>query len=162
MKIDIQKVRESQIAEFKSFMERLSILEESVETRIKQLEKDKLELDELLSSARNEKATIVESGYDLQKKMDKANQLISESNNKIIESKFEEEKLLKIESRINSKKESLAKESRQLSLDKSELDQREKFIEMQERRLKFFEKNLNLVAQDKEISKKLKEIGGVE
>lgn len=145
--------------EFSKFCVRTKSLCDSFEKETNLLKSNNENLSDLIEKSKKQQDLLTKKEIDLNIKIeetDKINRnLLSDQNILKKEIVSVEEKTRILDDRSNK----IDEESKQLGLEKTELLEREKWCEMEERRLKYLEKKYNLITQDKEISRKLKELG---
>lgn len=154
----LEEIKEKQIGEFREFMERLKNVESSILNLLKDEEdkKDQLEDEYRTTKITNERIRRLE--IEAEKKLDHANSVFRESRALEASCKEQSQKLKDRELKLNERQEAIVKESGSFDGMRQDLEKREKWIEIEERRLLYIDKKLKILAEDKEISQKLKEL----
>ena len=157
--LSLEKIKQEQVRRFSEYLSSLSSI-------IKEVENIKLSMDEksqLLSRELGYQRSETESCKTLTKSAQKnleeakdrnyqANSSLKEANMKLSESE-------KVERELNLRNESITKLERSVAKREEEVNKIEERLSMEERRLKLFEHDVLLVAQDEKTAKKLKDLG---
>jgi hypothetical protein len=156
---DINEIRKSQIDEFSQFMNKLTSIEDSVLRKIAELDKSTADLNILLKSLQEEKDEVGKSKSIIQAKLDEANGILSQAKSQ--QKAIDDKNLLldEKEKRINLKKDGMLKEATSIQSMEDDLKKRTKWIEIEERHLKLLDHKIKVIMEDKEVSKRLKELG---
>lgn len=133
-------------------------LEKELLGKLKDLEDDKLVLNNKKLDLEIREKKLIDRELAEQKKIDELNALTIKNERQLADIESSSKKLDEKDKALNSKIEAFSVTSKEFQLEREDLRKRTSFIEMEERRLKYFESKINTIAQDEEIKKKLKEL----
>ena len=155
---NLSQVLDKQGKEFQDYINSLKSTIALLNSRIS-------ECDELRQKLNNDKAALKLEREGITRLVNQAAKKDAEANAFLYQSKSREDESARL-LKQSEEKLARAKEDARLASEErfknqelqADVQKRIKLVEMEERRLKLFEHKLNLIAEDKEISKKLKEI----
>lgn len=156
--LNIEAARKQQVDEFSEYLNKLSNLEKLY---IKKVDELQVEVDKASAEANFQKS---ESKRAEELSL-KSAAVLAENEAILRDSKVKSDELTarlkeieKLELQIAERNKASVSENLTITHQQAEIEKKFKFIEMEERRLKLFEYNLNLACQDEAIKKKLEEI----
>ena len=143
---------------FESFLDSLRQIEKEMKNRLEEVSEEKFKLSEEIVRYNNLKSELESKNSKLQIALSGAQS--SEERIKSTEVEVQERLLLskKAQEKLDGEFKILDGQRLELSESKIQLQKRWEALEMEERRLKLFELNLNKIAQDKAVVDRLKEI----
>ena len=143
---------------FESFLDSLRQIEKEMKNRLEEVSEEKFKLSEEIVRYNNLKSELESKNSKLQIALSGAQS--SEERIKSTEVEVQERLLLskKAQEKLDGEFKILDGQRLELSESKVQLQKRWEALEMEERRLKLFELNLNKIAQDKAVVDRLKEI----
>src|SRR3990167_1868994 len=154
----VDSVSQKLVAQFKEFLGKLSTLEESLQKSINEYDTKLKEVSIAESTLKSEQKSVSTLQLSLQSKLEDYNSKISSLESKADSLKRLEESIKDRQIKLDDAAKSLQTEREALNQDQQSVKKREAYMEMQERRFKLFEHQLNLIAQDEKVKEKLKEI----
>ena len=154
----IEQLHQSQLSAIQELLSTLKNLENLYLNEVKIKEEKNKNLQDLLDENKRIKETNLNLQEKIRLELENAHDRSVALENQIKENQSVKT-LLDLESKRQDKlRNDISSERTELNRINSEQTKKEKFLDMEERRLKYFEKTILLIADDEKIRKKLEEI----
>ncbi len=143
---------------FNDFLDQVKVMERKFNERIDALKTSELDMKTQADKYKSMQVTLDLQIEKCQKESEQNKNLRCELDNQIKDLQAKSKQFTESENNLNTRQAAILAEYETLNKQKIDLEKKEKWLDMDERRLILFDKQLKMLASDKEIAKKLKEL----